>query len=78
MNYEQSENIRSEIAGIKAVLYSLCAVKSQEQSKLFRNLLQHQIDTIQSSLPGTTGADDFIEKVVAVIESFRLLDKSNI
>lgn len=77
MSYEQSENIGSEIAGMKAVLYSLCAVQTPAQSKLFRELLQRQIDTIQSSLPGTTGADDFIEKVIGVMESFRLLDRVN-
>lgn len=78
MNNEQSEKIRAEIAGIKAVLYSLCAVQNSEQAKLFRDLLQRQIDTIQSNLRGTTGADDFIENVTSVIESFRLLDPSTL
>ncbi|WP_034301940.1 hypothetical protein [Herbaspirillum sp. RV1423] len=75
MNRDLSENMRVEIAGIKAILYSLCAVQTPEQSKLFQNLLQRQIATIRSDLTGTTAADDFIEKVIEVIESFRLLDK---
>jgi hypothetical protein len=74
MNPDLSEYMRAELAGIKAILYSLCAVQTPEQSKLFQDLLQRQIDTIRSDLSGTTSADDFIERVIKVIENFRLLD----
>jgi len=76
MNREHSESMRAEIAGIKTVLYSLCAVLGPEQSKHFQDLLQRQINGIQAALPGPAGADGFVEKVVAVIEDFRLLDNA--
>jgi len=64
------------LPGIKAILYSLCAVQTPEQSKLFHDLLLRQIETIHSDLRETTSADDFIERVIKVIENFRLFDKT--
>jgi hypothetical protein len=66
---------RVEITGMKAVLYSLCAIPPPEQARLFQTLLQRQLDSIEENLSPSADARDFIERTVAVIQDFILVVK---
>ena len=64
---------RAEITGMKAVLYSLCAVQPPEQACLFQTLLQRQLDSIEANLSPSEEAREFMERTVAVIQDFILV-----
>ena len=71
------DKARAEITGMKAVLYSLFAVQSPEQARLFQTLLQRQLDSIEENLTPSADAREFMERTVAVIQDFILLAKKD-
>jgi len=70
------DKVRGEITGLKAVLYSLCAMQTQEQSQQFHAVLQLQLDTIEANLVPSADATVFMEKTINVIKDFIQLKKS--
>ncbi|MFJ9535143.1 hypothetical protein [Herbaspirillum sp. NPDC101396] len=70
------DKVRGEITGLKAVLYSLCAVQTTEQSRQFHSVLQLQLDTIEANLVPSADATVFMEKTVEVIRDFIQLKKT--
>ena len=75
MTNTEWDKIRAEITGLKAVLYSLCAVQTQEQTPLFHSLPQRQLEAIEASLSPSPDAAEFMQKTVSVIQDFMLLGK---
>jgi len=71
------DKARAEITGIKAVLYSLCAVQPPEQARLFQMLLQRQLDSIEANLSPSEDAREFMERTVGVIQDFILIAKKD-
>jgi len=71
------DKARAEITGMKAVLYSLCAVQPPEQVRLFQTLLQRQLDSIEENLTPSDDAREFMERTVAVIQDFILVAKKD-
>lgn len=69
------DKVRGEITGLKAVLYSLCAIQTKEQSQQFYTVLQLQLSTIEANLFPSTDATVFMEKTVDVIKDFIQLKK---
>lgn len=77
MTNAEWDKARAEITGMKAVLYSLCAVQPPEQARLFRMLLQRQIDSIEENLVPSADAREFMARTVAVIQDFILVAKKD-
>lgn len=75
MTNAEWDKARAEITGMKAVLYSLCAVQPPEQARLFQTLLQRQLDSIEANLAPSANAREFMERTVAVIQDFVLVAK---
>jgi len=71
------DKARAEITGMKAVLYSLCAVQPPEQARFFQTLLQRQLDSIEANLAPSADAREFMEQTVAVIQDFILVAKKD-
>jgi len=71
------DKARAEITGMKAVLYSLCAIQPPEQARLFQALLQRQLDSIEENLTPSADAREFMERTVAVIQDFILVAKKD-
>jgi hypothetical protein len=71
------DKVRAEITGVKAVLYSLCAVQPPEQARLFQMLLQRQLDSIEENLSPSEAAREFMERTVGVIQDFILIAKKD-
>ncbi|WP_050475969.1 hypothetical protein [Herbaspirillum rhizosphaerae] len=71
------DKVRAEITGMKAVLYSLCAVQPPEQARLFQILLQRQLDSIEENLSPSEDAREFMERTVGVIQDFILVAKKD-
>ncbi|MFJ9533330.1 hypothetical protein [Herbaspirillum sp. NPDC101396] len=78
MTNSEGDKIRAEITGLKAVLYSICAVQTQEQATLFHSLLQRQLDEIEANLSPSPDAAEFMQKTVSVIQGFMLFWKENV
>ena len=70
------DKVRGEITGLKAVLYSLCAVQTAEQSSQFHKVLQLQLDTIEATLVPSADATVFMGKTIQVIKDFIQLKKT--
>ncbi len=70
------DKVRGEITGLKAVLYSLCAIQTTEQSQQFHAVLQMQLDTIEATLVPSADATVFMEKTLEVIKGFIQLKKT--
>jgi hypothetical protein len=77
MTNAEWDKARAEITGMKAVLYSLCAVQSPEQTRLFQALLQRQLDSIEEHLNPSADAREFMERTIAVIQDFILVAKKD-
>jgi hypothetical protein len=77
MTQAEWDKMRAEITGMKAVLYSLCAVLPPDQARLFRILLQRQLDSIEANLAPSADAREFMERTVAVIRDFIVLTEKN-
>jgi len=71
------DKIRAEITGLKAVLYSLCAVQSPQQARLFHDLLQRQLDAFEKNLNPSKDASDFMQKTISVVQDFQVFGKKN-
>lgn len=77
MTNAEWDKVRAEITGMKAVLYSLCAVRAPEQTRLFQTLLQRQLDSIEANLAPSPDAREFMEQTVSVIQDFILVAKKD-
>jgi hypothetical protein len=77
MTNNEFDKVRAEITGIKAVLYSLCAVLPSEQATLFHLLLQRQLEEIEAHVSPSAETAEFMKITVSVIQNFMLLGKSN-
>ena len=77
MTNAEWDKARAEITGMKAVLYSLCAVQAPEQARLFQTLLQRQLDSIEENLAPSPDAREFMERTIAVIQDFILVVKKD-
>jgi hypothetical protein len=73
MTNAEWDKARAEMTGMKAVLYSLCAVQPPEQARLFQMLLQRQLASIEENLVPSADAREFMEQTVAVIQDFILV-----
>ncbi|WP_144424103.1 hypothetical protein [Herbaspirillum hiltneri] len=77
MTNTEWDKARAEITGMKAVLYSLCAVQPPEQARLLQILLQRQLDSIEENLSPSADAREFMERTIAVIQDFILVAKKD-
>ncbi|MFJ9451531.1 hypothetical protein [Herbaspirillum sp. NPDC101397] len=77
MTSTERDKVLAEITGLKAVLYSLCAVLQPEQAALFHSLLQRQLDEIEANVSPSTDAAEFMQKTISVIQGFLVFGKSN-
>jgi len=77
MTNAEWDKVRAEITGLKAVLYSLCAIQPPEQARLFHALLQRQLDSIEENLAPSPDAREFMERTVGVIQDFILVSKKD-
>ncbi|WP_016834600.1 hypothetical protein [Herbaspirillum lusitanum] len=72
------DKVRGEITGLKAVLYSLCAVQTTEQSQQFQEVLQLHLNTMEATLAPSADATVFMEKTIEVINDFISLKKTRL